>query len=303
MKKRRHHYIWRNYLKTWSNNNQIWCLRDGKIFQTNLMNVGQKRDFYKLNDLTQEDILHIQTFLDSQSEPLQKLNQGWIEIFTIIFKIKKIANNNGLSTEELETEVDEQIHNLEENIHSQIESNAIKFLDDLNSNNLDFIENDTDLIDFIHFICVQYFRTNRMKQKVISQMTDNSIMDMKKLWNILSHIFATSLGWSIYSERTQWNIILLNNETNVCFITTDQPVINTFVAHGGVVKEHDDLEFYYPLSPTKALLVTKLDTYNSSCSNFLGVNEVERYNKGILGLSYELIFASSKGQLDLIHQS
>jgi hypothetical protein len=90
MKKRRHHYVWRAYLKPWSTNNKIWCHRDGKIFNPNLMGIGQERDFYKLKHLTKSDIALIKLLaIDHLNPRLKKLNEGWLTMFTAVFEIKE----------------------------------------------------------------------------------------------------------------------------------------------------------------------------------------------------------------------
>jgi hypothetical protein len=109
----------------------------------------------------------------------------------------------------------------------------------------------------ISALCVQYFRTKNIKESATSAVSPLGLLDIDKAWNILSHIFSTTLGWSIYSERALWNVVILANHTSTPLITGDQPIINTYAAFGNEVIEHDYLEFYYPLSPHKALLLTK----------------------------------------------
>jgi hypothetical protein len=110
MKKRRHHYVWRNYLRAWTDNEQIWCLRDQKIFLSNLMNIGQECDFYRLKDLTNQEIDFIKLLIHSnQSEMLKKLNHGWIELFTDVFKIRGTANNLGISNAGFEQEIEKKL--------------------------------------------------------------------------------------------------------------------------------------------------------------------------------------------------
>ena len=45
---RRQHHVWRSYLEAWSTGHIIFCLRDGRIFPSNVSGVGVERDFYKL---------------------------------------------------------------------------------------------------------------------------------------------------------------------------------------------------------------------------------------------------------------
>ena len=56
--KKRHHYVWRNYLRAWSNSNDLipsLIKINNKIAITNLTNVAQKKLFYSLEEFTFEE--------------------------------------------------------------------------------------------------------------------------------------------------------------------------------------------------------------------------------------------------------
>lgn len=288
-------------MRAWSDNEQVWCYRDDKIFLTNLMNIGQERDFYRLKDLTDQDIEVIGLIVNkSHSEMIKKLNHGWIELFTAVFKIREKVNDLGISDSDFEQEIEKKIVNLSENFHSNIESGAIKFLEGMLTNNTDFLSDEDSAIEFIHYLCVQYFRTKNTKENIGNAVSELRVLDIDKAWNILSHIFATTLGCSIYVERALWSAVILQNRTNTLFITGDQPIINTYAAFGKEVTEHDHLEFYYPLSPNKALLLTKRSEYLSVPSKDLSEEEVVCFNDAIIDLSYEQIYAASSFELNQV---
>jgi|TARA_R100000501_G_C2597706_1_gene95737 hypothetical protein len=118
------------------------------------MNIGQERDFYRLKDLTTQDIEVIKLLIGThQSEMLKKLNHGWIELFTTIFKIRESVNNSDLSNSDLEEEIERQIINIGEDFHSDIESGAIKYLDGMLTNDTDFLRDEDSSIEFIHYLC------------------------------------------------------------------------------------------------------------------------------------------------------
>ncbi|KEK26512.1 DUF4238 domain-containing protein [Shewanella xiamenensis] len=303
MKKRRHHYVWRNYLRSWSDNEQIWCARNKKVFPTNLMNIGQERDFYRLNELTKQEISFLTLLINQHtSEAIQKLNHGWVELFTAVFKIREQVNNHGLSDDEFEAEVEKQIINLGEDFHCGIEEGAIKFLDGLLDSGTNFLADEDNAIEFIHYLCVQYFRTKKMKESAASSVSQLGLIDMDKAWNILSHTFSTALAWSIYAERSQWSSVILENHTPSPFLTSDQPIINTYAAFDKQVKDHDELEFYYPLSPEKALLLTKKAEYKGMSSKSLNELEASAYNDIMIDMSHEQIYSFQKEQLEMYAQ-
>lgn len=71
------------------------------------------------------------------------------------------------------------------------------------------------------------------------------------------------------------------------FITGDQPVINTKAKFSSETKE---LELYYPLEPSKALIITEEKNFNTEWS----IEKVKEYNDKIEQQSLELIFANDK---------
>lgn len=298
MKKRRHHYVWRNYLRSWSENEQIWCARNEKIFLTNLMNIGQERDFYRLNDLTYQDTYILKLLINQHpNKMIRELNQGWVDLFTAVFKIRNQVNMLGVSNDEFETEIEKQIINLGEDCHCAIEEGAIIFLDGLLASVTNFITDEDNVVKFIHYLCIQYFRTKKMKEKVASAVSGLDLLDTDKVWNILSHVFSTSVAWAIYAERSEWSLVILENHTKSSFITCDQPIVNTFAAFGRQINGHDELELYYPLSPEKAILLTKRVEYKGMSSKVLDEAEASSYNDIMIDMSYEQIYSASQDQL------
>ena len=92
---------------------------------------------------------------------------------------------------------------------------------------------------------------------------------------------STNLGWSLYIERALWNAVILKTNRDIV-LTGDQPIINTYAAFGNEVTEHDHLEFYYPLSPRKALLLTKKRELQGVHSKVLSEAEVGEFNDAIV---------------------
>lgn len=192
MKKTKQHYVWRYYLKSWANPELIWCCRDGKIFNSNLMGVAQSRYFYKLNELSFKgmNIIH-EYYIKPLSTDLQKSNNAWVSLFNEIFKLKKLYEQNGIYTSETKALVDESICNLEEELHSIIEKGAIPYIDSILNENIDFYRSNKDCAKFAHFISVQYFRTQKMKSNFLKN-AEKFDVNIENAWNLLSHIFATT---------------------------------------------------------------------------------------------------------------
>jgi len=109
------------------------------------MNIGQQRDFYKLKDLTAEDVDFIRKLaIEPAQGHLRKLHINLINKFTSIFKIKSALDSKGIDDAEINDMIDFAIHNLEEDLHGGIENIGEKYLKLLYEKNTEFWTNEND---------------------------------------------------------------------------------------------------------------------------------------------------------------
>ncbi|MDI1279662.1 DUF4238 domain-containing protein [Methylobacter sp.] len=92
-------------------------------------------------------------------------------------------------------------------------------------------------------------------------------------------------------------MVLLKNNTISEFLTGDQPVINTYAIGLAEEETPEELEFYYPVSPNLAILITKNIEVRNSNILLLNKSQVDDYNKMIVQQSHSQLFASSKEAL------
>lgn len=142
---------------------------------------------------------------------------------------------------------------------------------------------------FIAFILTQFFRTKH-KYELIEQQTKEfaersgqNNLNPKAIICLVTHyqILAKTGSELVLAP---FRIELLHNDTDIPFITGDQPIANT-VPMG----TSEDIEFFYPLTPRLALLFTCFP--NISKTNTLSDYEVKAYNKLIFEQSDEFIFS------------
>ena len=183
MIKRHHHYVWRKYLQAWSENSLIWCYRNGKVFNPNIMGVGQAKDFYKLKKLTSHDINFIRSFtIGRHNNVLRETDEQWIMTFQEISEIREVYEKNGVSNEIIDIEVDKLIHNFEENYHCIIESKSIKYIEMILNKNISFFENDEGRADFSYYLCMQYIRTKKIEENIKSSFSSLEALLHKWQW-------------------------------------------------------------------------------------------------------------------------
>lgn len=303
-KKKRQHFVWRKYLRKWARNDRIFCLMDERIFETGLMNIGQERYFYKLKELSEQEVAFVTALIECDNRPMiRELNHGWIKPFVDVFELRRQLDSKGMLSQEMDEMLDAFICNHEEDFHCSIESEGDEFLELLYNRDLSFYDDDERLTSFLFFICEQYFRTQNISQNVGRLMGSSESLkgiDMHAIWAILRHVCATSAGFSLYQERDRFRPTLIENDTGIPFITGDQPVINTYAVGSNLEQEPEDLEFYYPITPSIALLLTEREEYRAKSMVLANETDVRKYNKYILDQSGRQIYSSSRDVLEAI---
>jgi len=288
--KKRHHYVWREYLRSWTEKDDLvytFFKKENKVIKTNLINIAQEKFFYSSEDFTIEETEYLKDLTlrlsDSYSLPA---NLNILSAFTLYSNIKIKLNKNNIDFNEEELKFIRT--NFIEDLHSKFENYGKKLIAVKQLDDLIFLKDQKELLKTMIFLCFQYGRTKNMKNSF--SKTSFSI----KYNNPISLIIGNTMANKLTFEK-KLRFKLLVNKSNVNFITSDQPIINLVDRNGdGSV---DDLVFYYPLSPEIAL---KID-YKNNESSFESVNIVEsmvRYlNSKIHQYSNNLVFSKSEQQI------
>lgn len=296
MKKKRQHYVFRAYLRPWSNKDKIYCLRDGKIFFSDLMGVACERFFYQLQDLTPVEIDFIERLLIKDSPEYQKKAQReFLAVYSLIPQMKKRLE--GRMDAALASRIDELMVNAGEDLHQLIEEQLLIFLRLMLDGHTDFYQDDAQAAQFLHTLCVQYTRTKQVREAMLSQFGSTvDGCDVHRLWSVLSPLVAMNIGQSLYIDRRDFKLVLLDNPTDTPFVTADQPIINL---HASFDRNRiEKLEFFYPLSPRRAMLL--LEASNSRGGSPLSAISVDSYNILMAQNSYEQVFSNSEEYLNSI---
>ncbi|HXH73253.1 MAG TPA: DUF4238 domain-containing protein, partial [Mariprofundaceae bacterium] len=170
MKKRRQHYVWRKYLAPWTDHGKIWCHRNGEQpFQTSPVNVAVERDFYKLTELTQSDLHFVyKVAIEPIRHPeLKRMNEDWLNTFEEVFRLDKQLRRQEQLSHEIVAELDEVMHNLDEEHHTRVEHSASTHLDALINGDTNFYDDDDAASEFLYFLASQYFRTKNIRESVL----------------------------------------------------------------------------------------------------------------------------------------
>lgn len=288
------HYVWQKYLEPWKKGNKIAWLRNKKdIIESNSRNVASERYFYDINGVTLNDCTLIkQIFISKQIGPIKSLLEDWIKPIETFLLLYNVVPNE----REIKSLIEIQLKNLLEELHTQIESDGMSGLCKIQSGDVTFLSKDDDLyeeddIGFIIYLCFQYFRTKKNKSNVKEGLGEYTRLfnDFDNAFNLIALILSTRLGYTLLNhiKNKVFHCYLLENDSEIPFITGDQPVINTH-ASSNVYEEVNELELYYPITPGMSLLITKDQIENKKCC----VKKVQEYNKLIVRQSHEIIFAN-----------
>ena len=309
------HYVWRYYLSPWTSNqekdSQIYCLMENKIFFTALMGVGNQRYFYKVPDFTERQIHIARLFNERLSKDpiLRKANEKWIELFQFPLAIKKQLSVFAQTNESNEM-YEHMRNNIGEMYHTTIEHSAINQLDLLKLHKISFLDNDEEKVNFYLYLANQLSRTKRMRDRFLDSIANDNEKpegysfdseDEKNLDFLLKIFVATNLGLTLAWKK--FRITFLDNNSELPFITGDQPVINTYADYTNNATP-DELAFYYPLTPQLAILVhEKCQSALDSDTLTLTADQVDMYNKKIIAASLQQIYASSRTTLERYSKS
>lgn len=297
-KKTKHHYVWAHYLRDWTiDGTNIWYItKKSNIACDSVRGLGFEKNFYKMGELQESDKELINLMVSKSNDVLRKIH---LDFVNMIFEGQKIISllaprvkgKLGLNLEEI------MQCNLFENYLSQLESRAVEILSELKKDNLSYLEDKETYYDFCYFLGYQFSRTLKMKKLFILALdkTPGKPQVLERLkdfynrnWWFMCSFMGTNLSYDL-SLNTNRKTILLENISTIDFITSDQPVINLHPDGS----EGKSIDYYYPLSSRKALLIlTSNEKYFSS--HQLNNDNVHMLNCKIANASCKTIFGKNK---------
>jgi Protein of unknown function (DUF4238) len=303
--KKLHHKVARFYLKAWdiegrdAEDAQVFCLQSGKIRRDNVRNVGAENHFYRLRELSESDVKFIREVAIADSpDTLKPYYETLVRYFSLPHKITKTFEASGNATLEQLAPVHGVIAEMNEDIHTSIEDSFKPFLASMLAGDLSFYTNPREASTFFRGIAAQYLRTDLIKKaRRTRKVGEREVFE--RVANVLVHIYAVNLGYSLYADRKRYRIVLLENHTVVPFVTADQPAIN-IASNPTDTKPPEKFELYYPLSPTKAMLLVDPSSKYFPSDVSLSVMSVHVYNSHMAAHSYQQIYGSTRQILESV---
>lgn len=283
--KRHHHHVWQNYLRPWTVGGALYCLQNGRIFSTGTRTIAVEKDFYKLHQLTAEDVGLIKLLFGQGHPSSVKTHAHLLNSLIMPFQIAEQLKKSPYR-EQIDAKVDDYASNVLEDYHASIEASFIPVLESALKGDLSFYADDQQCIPFLNYLCTQYMRTRGIKERVLALSPF-----MERIWNIAIHMSATNIGASLYLERKRRTLIIVNNRTDVPFITGDQPAINL---KGTRPLPPDRLSIFYPIAPQAGLLMADVDEEPLFPAEGLTRNQAMTLNQMLFQGSYKQVFGRSE---------
>lgn len=294
---RRQHHVWRSYLDAWATDEKVWCLQNGKktYFNTNVINVAVERDFYKLHTLTDADVQAVRLIFQDGRPEAKQMVENFILMFGLIGRLRDSLPS---APPAVAAYIDKYMITAEEDFHAQLEGNIMPVFDAIRRKDLGFYR-DPDLCgQFTHFLSLQNLRTKGVRERFFAAERVNPTpgINAERCWNIISHVVAVNAGASLLLDRQNRPLLLLENETEIPFITGDQPVVNLLAPPRG--QQARLLAFYYPVGPHLAVILDEEKELTGLSSGPVSAEQAESLNRKIHDAAHKQVFAGSREALE-----
>ena len=318
--KSKHHYIWAYYLKQWSvNNRDVWYTTSkNNIALDSVYGIAWEKDFYKINFLDRQDVDFIKLFTRGADPELTELHSGYINDFVLMSNIHAYSKRFK-PRKELQQEFKEFQHNVLENLYGSHENDVLKVIQNLKEGRIEVLNDSQNRINFFHFIAMQITKTKNFQKSLNTTFEDKERFEaipdkpyshseykrlmIKNRW-LLSYLIGINIGFSLMGSFELNKHVLLRNNTEEGFITSDKPVINVHssVLHSKVINSApQSADFYYPISPNYAYLIYGDGIVKDRVID-LSLGEVQAYNNKMYQSKTAHIFASSEALIRTIKQ-
>ena len=299
--KKKQHYVWKKYLSAWSKDSQISTLLKlrNKIIHTALDRVGQERFFYALEEFTEEEENNLKDMIIRwSSDNVLEINMEFYHTFTSYSKIKRALKNKDVGNFDM-VNLDHSLSllrsNTVENIHSRLENLGEKLISIRKFEDLRFLEDQDELFNGMLYVSFQYLRTKNMSETVKPVIPKFSYLSDKFI-NIFPFIYAPALAYSLTFVK-EVKFIFYDNQTEIDFITSDQPLINV---KGHILRDNGvaQMDLYYPLSPKIAILIHYQEQREKYQHLLIEKEQIIAYNQQMFNSARDFIFAHNSAQLE-----
>jgi Protein of unknown function (DUF4238) len=296
--KKRHHYVWANYLARWGSGtkNVFYTTKNGKFAHDSVRAIVVDDYFYKVTTLTSKHVEVIRSFSRKSPDHLHQQHMSYLNDFLRMQQAETIYSKSDIRNQQVERHLHAMKCNVLENLHASHEEMVLPVLAALADEKLDVLQDKQHMIDFMAFFGHQISRTKTFRDSAFAVLSRSNTLEIEvadateHAWWFLSYMIGMNLGFSLYIDRHNARHALLVNDTNVPFITSDQPVVNVHSCISETefaAPKHAD--FYYPISPRVAYIICDSERFMP------GKNEVDEAT--VVDLNSSTLVGATKRRL------
>ena len=149
-----------------------------------------------------------------------------------------------------------------------------------------------NIFNFMQFFITQSLRTVKHQKQFFEKTKEYKNINAEAIYTLALHINTYFIASRMICRG--YRIIFLVNQTKYSFVTSDQPIINTY--------ENFDYnsELYYPLAPNLAMLFTNRECYKEVAEIKLKEIDVMEYNKLLVKSTDRFVYSLTNKELSLI---
>ncbi|MCY3590769.1 MAG: DUF4238 domain-containing protein [Acidobacteria bacterium] len=242
------------YMKNWGDEkDRVVFSRNGEAHgPTNPKNILAKRDFYESPVLTVQDIAILSTFVAEhvKSENARPMAEAILEGALFHSTLKTLVLPSPHLSEDEKKLLSGALKGHEERRLSKSEDRAKDVVDRLLEGDADVLLDSKSALNFFEFLGDMKFR-GRGTRAQIAQLGSLSEGGAA----ILAGIVGANMTCVHFLDRLGHPVTILRNETDRRFVTSDNPVVNILGPQEERVPDDDEYALYFPLSPSRALIV------------------------------------------------
>jgi hypothetical protein len=191
------------------------------------------------------------------------------------------------------------LRDTEEELVSSVENLGLPWLTALREGDCSFL-NDPNCDLFFYFIAMQYLRTKAIAQSIVQSVRGSHVErfaeQLERTWPLMRQIHSVDVAANLFRTRSSYDLVFLDNESDIDFITGDQPIVNIHAIRRNEIP--DKFELYYPLTPRRAMLWSKTFSGQHGLRIRVGDAIVQHHNKMMAAAAHEMIFGTSKASVE-----
>lgn len=300
--KQKHHYVWADYMKRWGNgtNNVYYTTTKGKIAHDSVKGIACESYFYKVTHLNSDHEKFLLKFSSHSPELLRDMHRAQLNVALAYQQMDDGKPKCGAIGQFLHAN---QCNYLE-NIHADFESEILPVFEYLANEELDILDNNWSMMAFTNFLGHQLTRTKPFKDgslAAIKRDSGNQQSDVKlyeHCWWMISLFLGFNVGSAFYNDRHSSKHVMLINDTETPFITSDFPVVNVHECISETeINQPLASDFYYPISPRIAYMINDSDRFPRGKVH-IDENVARELNTKLATQAMKIIVGDSKESLE-----